>query len=207
MPTYLAADGGDHAGLALKLFSTPAGDSEMLNWTQALGGVRLIGIDGIDDWSAGSANARWLESVLKGSRERLILAFNHFPGYSDGQHSRPARNGKLWTPLQQCRDVICPLLGKYKATAMASAYDYEYERIEPTPDKGVTCIIAGAGGAMTLRQSNRASGNNPFAKTSVFREHTPSYVCFEITAEACVMKAYDLQGNVIDQKTFAPRQP
>jgi hypothetical protein len=99
------------------------------------------------------------------------------------------------------------MLGKYQATAIASAYDYDYERTEPTPDKGVTCIVAGAGGAKTYRQSNRASGNNPFAKTSVYREHTPSYVCFEIKADACVMNAYDLQGNVIDEKTFAPRQP
>ncbi|MCE5280434.1 MAG: hypothetical protein ABFD92_19575 [Planctomycetaceae bacterium] len=205
VPTYLAPDGGDHTGLTLKLFSTPAADEQNLTWTQAFGPVRLIGIDGIWDWSAASANAKWLERVLKDSREKYILAFNHFPGYSTGQQSRP-RGGSMWTPLQQCRDTICPLLGKYKAAAIVSAFDYHYERVEPTPDKGVTSIIAGAGGAKTYRQSNRASANNPFAKTSVFREHTPSFVCFEISDKECVMKAYNLAGKVIDEKTFAPRQ-
>ncbi|MCE5327330.1 MAG: hypothetical protein LLG01_13060 [Planctomycetaceae bacterium] len=206
VPTYVAPEYRDRSGLAQKLFASPTADEENLNWTQAFGPARLIGIDGVAGWTKDSPNAKWLEGVLKDSREKYVLAFNHYPGYSDGQQSRPrSRGAPMFAPLQQCRDTICPLLGKYKATAIVSAFDYDYERVEPTPDKGVTCIVAGAGGAKTYRLSNRALDNNPFAKTSVTREHTPSFVSFEISDKECVLKAYDLAGKVIDEKTFQPR--
>ncbi|MCE5325575.1 MAG: hypothetical protein ABFD92_17680 [Planctomycetaceae bacterium] len=199
VPTYLAPDGGDHTGMVYKTFWTPAGDSEVLNWTQVIGNARFIGLDGAQDWAAGSPNAAWLEGVLKNSREKFVFVFNHFPGYASGMMGKM----KL-PPLVQCREVILPLLAKYNATALISAFDYDYERCEATPPKGVTCIIVGAGGSKRLNQSPTATRNNPFAGTGPFvYEH--SFAVFDVKADACVMTAIDIAGKEIDSKTFKPR--
>jgi len=205
VPTYLAPDGGDQVGMVHKTFYTPAGESEVLNWTQVFGQVRLIGIDGIRGWLPGSENAKWLEGVLKDSREKFVFVFNHFPGYSSGQMSRPAGYGKaMWKPLQESRDVVLPLLAKYRATAMISALDFDYERCEVAGDKGVTCIIVGGGGAKTYRLSGRAAQNNPFTGTGPFFPGH-SFAVFDVKGDTCEMKAYSIDGRQIDQKTFKAR--
>lgn len=204
VPTYLSPDGGDHIGRLYRAFGTPAGDDKPLNWTQSFGGeLRLIGCDGAYDWSAGSDNVRWLESVLQGAREKYVIVFNHFPGYTDGYQSSPPSGvlERTFPPIKQCCDVILPLLGKHKATALVSAFDYNYERLEPTPDKGVTCIIVGAGGAKTYCQGF----GNPFTSTAKWLRIT-SFVQFEVKDDSCEMTAISMEGEPIDTKTFKPRQ-
>ena len=206
VPTLLAPDYGDHCGMGLKTFYTPAGQGPVLNWTQTIGQVLLIGIDGLEDWSAKSKNAKWLQGILKGSQAKFIFAFDHFPGYSTGREARPVKGKLLWQPLQQCRDTILPMLGRYKATAILSADDFHYERREPTPDKGVTCFVVGGGGAKTYRNSGRASAVNPFAQTGFYRDHVTGFVCFVIQGDTCKMQAITYEGEVVDQKTFALRR-
>lgn len=202
VPTYLSPDGGDHIGRLYRAFGTPAGDDKPLNWTQAFGDIRLIGCDGAFEWTAGSENEKWLESILRAAREKYVLVFDHFPGYTDGYQSSPPAGvtERKFPPIKQCREVILPMLGKYRATALISAYDYNYERLEPTPDKGVTCIIVGAGGAKTYCQG----ASNPFTSTAKWIRAT-SFVLFEVKADSCEMTAIDIDGKPIDSKSFKPR--
>ncbi|MCE5328427.1 MAG: hypothetical protein LLG01_18655 [Planctomycetaceae bacterium] len=201
VPTYLSPDGGDHIGRVFRAFGI-GGDDKPMNWTAAFGDVRLIGCDGAYEWKAGNDNAQWLESVLKAAKEKYIIAFDHFPGYTDGYQSSPhgGAGERTFPPIKQCRELILPMLGKYKAAALVSAYDYNYERLEPTPDKGVTCIIVGAGGAKTYCQGSP----NEFTKTAKWIRVT-SFVQFELKADGLEMTAIGIDGKPIDSKTFKPR--
>jgi hypothetical protein len=71
-----------------------------------------------------------------------------------------------WVPLSAfitsggpyCWNDVLPLLGKYKATAMLCGNDPDYERCEPTPDKGCTQIVIGCSGKDAYR-FGRGSGH------------------------------------------------
>ena len=55
-----------------------------------------------------------------------------------------------------------PLLGKHKATMMLSSWDPNYERLEPTPDKGCTQLVTGAIGFKTFHRWDTRFGSHPF---------------------------------------------
>jgi hypothetical protein len=198
VPTFLVPSVRDHAVLADEIFYKPSPDGRGLNWTQVIGDVRLIGLAGAYDWSAGGANARWLESVLKESKEEFILVFNHFPGYSSGRLSRPP----LFKPMAQCRTVIHPLLAKYRATAIISASDFHYERSEPPKDIGVPQIVVGGGGAKVYRRSNRASANNPHRKVFANKH---AFCVFDVSGGKCQLRVIDIDGEEIDRRSFDPQ--
>lgn len=173
----------------------PAGRDE--TWTHAVGPVRLIGL-GLEDFSPGSARAQWLEATLKEAREKFIFVLHHAPPYSSDEMSR-----NLDEYQARGREVIMPLLAKYKATAMISANGHAYERSEPPPEQAVTALVAGAcGGTTRPRPSGRASANNPSLK--VFRG-TTHYLWFEVDGDACRMEARTPPGEVIDTATFKAR--
>lgn len=205
LPTYVSPAAEDHVGMFYKMWATPAGEAELQNWTQGIGPVRLIGLDGVHDWSAGSANAQWLETVLSGAKEKFIFAFNHYPGYSSGTQSRPRSAGApMWAPLQQCRDVINPLLAKHRVAALISAFEYNYERCEVTPPQGVPAIIVGGGGTKVYRLSNRGSANNPFAGKGVFLQAN-SFAVFDVKGDTCEMTVISIDGSELDKRSFQAR--
>jgi hypothetical protein len=199
VPTYLVGpEFREHSGGAKAIFYTPASEGYARTWTQVIQGVRIIAIDGIQDWSAASNNTKWLDTVLSESKEKYVFVFDHFPGYASGKLSRPP----LFRPMAQAREVIHPLLAKHKATALISACEFEYERSEPEGDKGVPQIVIGGGGAKYYAQSGRATRNNPFIKV-YHRRH--GFCLFEVQGEKCLMRAIDIDGVEMDRRSFAPR--
>jgi len=198
VPVYPAIGNHDaNAPAYFELFYTPGEDGRRKHWSQAVGTVLLIGIDGAEDWSPASANAAWLEKVLAGSKEKFIFLVTHYPAFSSGRHGRYGER-----PMIQMRATVMPLLAKYKATALICGHDHDYERSEPPPDKGVTCIVSGGAGAPLGRKSGRASAGNPYSKVFASTLH---YCLFEVNGDTCEMKALGLDGKPIDQKTFPAR--
>jgi hypothetical protein len=181
------------------------------NWTQQIDGVRLIGIDALDDWSPDSPNARWLEQVLAGEpatrppepaeEPKFTFLVSHYPAWTSGPHGRLNDAGKpREEAIRQAREVIVPLLVKYGATAMITGHDHLYERSE-LPG-GLTHIIAAGGGAPLYRPVDNAGEQNPYSK-AVFS--TLHYCLFTVAGDACRMEAVTPDGQVLDTKLWRAR--
>lgn len=147
----------DISGMFNELYVTPAEDGYSHNWTKVMGPVRFIGIDSHQAWEPGNENMAWLERVLSAAQDKFIVVLCGHPGYSSGINSK-----KPYGALQQVREVIMPLLGKHRATVMLSSWDPDYERLEPTPDKGCPQIVTGAIGFKTFHRWDTRFGSHPF---------------------------------------------
>lgn len=200
LPTYAVRGFRDHGSLEFDgLFYRPTPDGKGDNWTQVLGPIRLIGL-GLDDWEEGSASLAWLEKTLAAAKEKFVFVLFHPAAYSSDESCRPPLSGLL----QFSRGVIAPLLARHHVTAMISANSHGYERSEPTPDKGVTQLVAGAcGGTTRPRPSSRADGNNGFLKVY---KGTTHYLVFEAEGDTCVLQVFDLAGAELDRVTFNARK-
>ena len=163
----------------------PVAQPGQRHWTQQIGPVLLIGIDGKDaGWKSDGPATQWLESVLKGATAPYIFLITHYPALSSSSHgSDPA-----------AKNVILPLLAKYKATAMIAGHDHCYERSEP--EGGPTTITAGGAGAPLYE----AAHANPASKVFKSVYH---YAMFTTTAQQCTMRVYSIDGQEIDTRTWA----
>jgi len=200
----------ENAPLYPELFYTPGGDGRSKNWSQEIRGVLLIGIDGREDFSAGSENAKWLEDVLANSQAKFTFFFTHYPAWTSGGHGRldemSGRPGE--GPVRRAQDVLVPLLMKYGATAFVCGHDHFYERSELPGESGLggrlTHIISGGAGAPLRGKSPQAEQQNPYSKVFASTLH---YCLFEIEGDVCTMKAIDLDGQVIDSRTWHAWKP
>jgi hypothetical protein len=195
---------GNHeknAPLYNELFYTPSKDGRSRNWAQEIASVLLIGIDGRKDWSSGSANARWLEKTLKGSKAKFIFLASHYPAWTSAGHGKLDEAGKpRETAVRQGQQVIMPLLEKYDATAMIAGHDHIYERSEPPG--GVTMIISGGAGAPLYRKSETAEKQNPYSKVFHSKLH---YCLFRVRGDTCTMEARTPGHEVLDGRTWRAR--
>jgi hypothetical protein len=209
VPTLFTPAGRDFGGAVHELHVTPAIDGYGHTWAKPIGPVRFIGIDGSYVWAVGDQNYAWLEEQLAAAKEKFVFVLCGFPAYASGGHSkRPSQ----W--LAQNREVIMPLLGKYRVSAMISGQEAVYERCEPTPDLGCTQIVTGAAGRDAIRFSGRAATDNPFGKGKghdwAGAEDTPSLCVFEVRPDRVEMKALSIpdggaEPRVLDTKAFLPR--
>jgi len=191
IPTYGVLGNHDqNSPVYFEMFYSPGGDGRNMNWSQQIGDVLFIGIHG---GRRGNA-AQWIEPVLAQSKAKFIFLFTHYPAWSSGPHGKEGGGDS--------RKVIMPILAKYRATAMFAGHDHDYERSEPPPDQGVTCIVAGCAGAPTYQKDSQSAKLNPYSKVFV---GTPNYCILEVKGDTCQMQAYDLKGNLIDQATFKAR--
>jgi hypothetical protein len=214
IPTLMTPGGRDFAGVVSEMHFTPAEDGYAHNWSKAIGPVRFIGINGNELWQPGSPQAQWLEKELAGAKEKYLFVLDSQAGYSSGRSSR-----SLHAWMQHTRNDVLPLLGKYKATAMLCGNDPDYERCEPTPDKGCTQIVIGCSGKDAYR-FGRGSGHNPFFRGKghdwAGAEQTRGILIFDVKDSGVDMRFVEMsddpavmkeeQFRVIDKKTFAPRQ-
>ncbi|MCE5325112.1 MAG: metallophosphoesterase [Planctomycetaceae bacterium] len=191
IPFYTVAGNHEQSAAAFfTLFYAPNETGRPDNWAQAAGGVLFIGIDG------GKPNdemTKFVETALAASKEKFIFLMTHYPAYSSGMHGKRPDGGMGYS-----KKVLMPLLAKYNATAMIAGHDHDYERSEPPAGQGVTCIVAGGGGAPLYGRQ----GRNSYSKVFLTKLH---YCIFEVKGDTCEMKAYDAQGKVLDETVFKAR--
>jgi len=194
---------GNHeadAPLYDELFYPPSREGKARNWTQTIGAVTLIGIDGAGDWSAESKNAEWLETILKATRAKFIFLVNHYPAWSSGPHGITDNRGQPAEKTSaQARDVIVPLLVKYHATAYFAGHDHCYERSECP---GITHIITGGAGAPLYKKTSNAENQNPYSKVFASKLH---YCLLSIDGDTCTMRAVTPEGDQIDTVAWKAR--
>lgn len=191
----------EEAPLYDEIFFTPSEDGQARNWAQELGGVLLIGIDGRQDWSAGSDNARWLEETLARSDARFMFLFSHYPCYSSSNHGRLDEEGHpVERPAREGRETVIPILSKHGATGMVAGHDHVYERSE-LPG-GVTAITCAGGGAPLYEKSEDAARQNPYSQVHASRHH---FCLFEVDADSVTLRALSPEGELIDARTWRAR--
>jgi hypothetical protein len=165
------------------------------HWKTSIGGALFVGIDGAQDWTGSSANLKWMESVLKESREPYVFVCSHYPPWSSGPHGASNEGASV-----EARKYILPLMKKYGAAVFLAGHEHNYERCE-SPE-GVTVIVSGGAGA-PLYKRVLTPAENPYSK--VF-ESTHNYCLFNIDGNHCSMQALTPEGRVIDTKSWPARK-
>lgn len=184
--------------LFLKIFPTPGGSK---NWSQEIGSVLLIGIDGGMDWSSGSTLTKWLEDILAKSKAKFIFFATHYPAWTSGPHGWHKNGLPSEKTTRVARDVLMPLLQKYNVAAMFAGHDHIYERSEP--DDGVTVIVTGGAGAPMYEMVKNAEKQNPYSKAFASKLH---YCLITVDGDVCTMKVITPEGEVIDTRTWPARK-
>ena len=196
---FYAVIGNHEANTPLftKIFSTPGGK----NWSQKIGTVLIIGIDGTMDWETDGVQTKWLENILANSKANFIFLTSHYPAYTSGGHGwlKDGRPGEKTTRLAQ--DVIMPLLKKYNVTAMFAGHDHFYERSEP--DSGVTMIVTGGAGAPLRNKVKNPEKQNPYSEVFAKKYH---YCLLTVHGDVCTMKVITPENEIIDTRTWESRK-
>jgi hypothetical protein len=183
--------------LFTRIFPTPGGK----NWSQEIGSVLLIGIDGAMDWASGSNLNRWLEDILANSKAKFIFLASHYPAWTSGTHGRLEDGRPREKSIGFAQDVLMPLLKKYDATAMFAGHDHFYERSEP--EEGVPMIITGGAGAPLRDKVKNPEKQNPYSKVFAKKHH---YCLLSVDGNVCTMKVFTPEGIMIDTCSWPARK-
>ena len=139
----------------------------------------------IDSNLLGDAQEQWLADDLAATDQPFIVAFDHHPPFSSGDHGS---DGNVQTR-------IVPHLVENGAQLMFSGHDHHYERTKEMD--GVTYVIAGGGGVGT-----RPPGRSSFTELSSEVLH---FVYVEYDGEDLVLHAIDATGQEFDNHVVHPR--
>jgi Icc-related predicted phosphoesterase len=202
VPTYAVPGNHDHnAPIFREMLYSPEGDGRAANWSQEIGDVTLVGIDGEQSFAPDSTNSAWLSETLAAARGKFLFLCTHYPPYASAWHGEITAEGlpREWQ-MRQSRQVILPMLREHRATAMLTGHEHCYERNEPPG--GVTHITTGGGGGVRRAKSPDAHIQNPY---SVVFANTLHYCLFEISGDRCSVKAIALDGSILDSREWDAR--
>ena len=191
---------GNHEGnapLFTEIFPTPGGK----NWSQNIGSVLIIGIDGTMDWEIDGVQTKWLEDLLANSKAKFVFLTSHYPAWTSGGHGwlkdgRPAEK-----TIKLAQDVIMPMLKKYNVTAMFAGHDHIYERSEP--DNGVTMVVTGGAGVAMREKVKNSEKQNPYSKVFAKKYH---YCLLTVDGDVCTMKVITPENKIIDTRIWKSRE-
>ena len=194
---------GDHehnAEIFQRMFQTSTVATVTTNWQQRIGPIHLIGINGKLDWRTGSKPYVWLSGVLSASNAPFIFLVTHWPPFCSTWHGKVSGNEPVEKTAREARDYILPLLAQYHVTAIIAGHSHSYERSEL--DGGVTLITTAGAGAGLMNERKNAQKQNPYSKIFV---KAYNITVFQIQGMTCEMKALDLDGKVLDTRTWQAR--
>jgi hypothetical protein len=176
------------------------------SWSQQVGPVLIVSLEGHRDFSPGTDLHAWLVETLEGAGDDVdyIFLLQHYPAWSSSGYTELNEDGsepRWYVDARQAREVIVPLLKEHHATALVCGHDHFYQRSE-TAD-GFTQILTGTAGSASTPGAEVPAGANPHA---VVGRGGPHYCLFEVTDDGCVMTVKTADGEVIDTRTFEPRE-
>jgi hypothetical protein len=146
------------------------------------GPIHFVSIDSnrLDD-----AEEQWLTRDLAATDQPFIVAYDHHPAFSSGEHGS---DGDV-----QAR--VVPHLVENGAQLMFSGHDHDYERTKEMD--GVTYVVAGGGGVGT-RPTSRSSFTE-------FSSEVLHFVYVEYDGHDLVLHAIDASGQEFDNHVMHPR--
>lgn len=124
--------------------ATPAGKT-YYSWD--LGNWHFISLDSNefithDDFTADSAQIKWLQQDLAANTKGCVAAYYHHPRFSSGDHGDNLDSAQLWQ-----------ILVDHKVDLVLNGHDHDYERFVPqngagkADPNGPVEIVGGSGGA------------------------------------------------------------
>jgi len=153
-------------------FALPDGErSYSFDW----GRVHFAAIDTELDYRA---QAAWLDRDLAASRLPWRIVYLHKAPYSSGAHGS---DGAL-------RAALAPVLERHRVQLVLSGHEHHYERMRP--QKGVTYVISGGGGAGV-----RPVGSSSF---TAFSDAVIHFVYGEVGVDTLTLHAIDATGTEFD---------
>ena len=207
-PTYAVLGNHDNnSPIFAEIIYTPDGkEGRTSNWSQEIGGVLMVGIDGKSGFRPGNDNHAWLRRILAESDARFIFLCQHYPPWSSAGHGSNQANGKAreWT-AEQGRRILMPMLREYGATAMLTGHEHFYERNEPPG--GVTHVISAGGGLGLRRKSRTAAQQNPYSTAFARENHFCLFTLSVLSPETRTMQAIAENGRVFDTRVWTARTP
>jgi 3',5'-cyclic AMP phosphodiesterase CpdA len=112
---------------------------------------QLIGINTNEGYGAKAGQMKWLDGVLKESKNRCVLLFSHAFRFSSGDHGHNDGKSKVAVPQTHLKAAY-GLLHKHRGSVILSGHDHHFEQFGPqdvngksTP-KGLRSFIVGTGG-------------------------------------------------------------
>ncbi len=132
----------------------------------------------------GSPQMNFLERVLQSPHgaKHVLFALHHGPR-SSGMHGGHPQG-----------QVLVDLAKRHKVTGILSGHDHLYERIV---QDGVTYVVSGGGGAPLYQRGGVTRGSQVFVSTY-------NWVMLRSSGGALSLRAYGLEGSVIDDAAMAP---
>ncbi len=192
---------GNHeknSSLFKEFFQSP----RAMNWSQEIGSVHFIGINGAMNWKKGTKRTKWLEATLAKSTAKFIFLVSHYPAWTSGKYGRLNDEGQpKGKSIRQAQHVIMPLLEKYHATAMLAGHEHFYERSES--DEGVSVVISGGAGVWLSDKVDTSEKQNPFSKVFARKHH---YCLFTVKEDVCTMEVVSPDGELIDTFSWSARK-
>jgi Calcineurin-like phosphoesterase len=131
----------------------------------------------------------WFEKSLENSKARWKVVFLHHPLYSSAK--RHGLDSGDEDQMFNVRELIEPILIKYKVNLVLNGHDHVYEH--PQPQAGIHYFISGTGGQ--LRKGN-LDKNTPFFGFG--NDEVNSFILFSVKPEAAEFWAIDAQGNILE---------
>lgn len=139
-----------------------------------------------------SLQQEWLEKDLAGTNKPWKLVFIHRPVY----HNRPSAGD------EDLRDALVPLFERHNVDVVFAGHDHVYARSYPIAGgrwtnetgNGPVYITTGRSGKKTFSRAQSKDWNavyyNPLEE--------PNYLTVEVSAHSLLIKAFKLNGEVID---------
>jgi hypothetical protein len=125
----------------------------------------------------------WLETRLADERFESTIVVFHVPPLTSGRHNLDgAVVLSSWVPAFESSNVVLVLSG----------HDHNYERLERS---GITYLVSGGGSSVLYPLEERVVESQFFAAKT-------HYVLLEIDTGHIQLKAFDLDGGIIDAATI-----
>ncbi len=152
-----------------------------------------------------SSQRAWVQQTLSAATEQYIFVATHYPAFSMGPHGKLGGNGlPAEYHVRMFLQNIVPLLEQYNVTAVFAAHDHFYER---SFKDGVHHVLSGGAGTGLYTQTDWDGNPSPPQQNPYFvlwaRKH--HYVRVNVDFIQATMETVDVNGNVIDTVTMAPR--
>ena len=195
----------ENSPLYFKLFTLPKGRTPKpyndATFSHVVGPIQIIGLNGLDDYTPGSAYYKWLELKLADSTAKFLFVVNHYPAYSSSNHGRLRPDGlPKERAARQARQHILPLLKKYNASAYIAGHDHIYERtsLPGNPPQ----LTVGGGGAPLRQKTKTAQAQNPYSTVFASEYH---YALAEVAGKTCTIQVRTPEGKTLDTLVLKAR--
>lgn len=164
-------------------FSTPTNSGNEDWYSFDYSNVHFTILNTEKDCIKGSEQLKWFEKELSEAKQFWKIVVIHRPIFSSCVNSQ----GRELTEL---RDILLPLIEKYKVDIVINGHAHQYERSK----KDGICYITTAGGGAPLYEMD--TKNNPYSVVAKMVHH---YCIVSIKENILNLKVYDIENQLIDE--------